>query len=103
MAAVVDDAEDEDEEAVLQRALMMSTADNQMVTAGGPTPGAPVVQNPLDQQQEFKNLLQDNEFLQDIAKDLGIDNIDGILGGGASDQAKKEEDEKKKKEEEDKK
>ena len=99
MAGAVDDAEDEDEEALLQRALKMS--ENQQVTAGGPTPGAPVVQNPPNQQQEFKNLLQDNEFLKDLAGELGIDNIDSIIGGGASDQAKK--DEEKKKEEEDKK
>ena len=43
-------------------------------------------------------LLQDSEFLQDIAKDLGIDNIEGII----SDEPKKTE-EQKKKEEEDKK
>ena len=46
-------------------------------------------------QQEFKDLLHDNEFLQDIAKDLGIEI-------GSVDQAKKDE-EQKKKEEEDKK
>jgi len=36
--------------------------------------------------------------LQDIAKDLGIDNIDSILGGGSTDQAKKDEEAKKKEE-----
>ena len=43
MAGVADDIDEEDEEALLQRALAMSAAaDNNQVTAGGPTPGAPV-------------------------------------------------------------
>lgn len=83
-----DEHEEEDEEAVLQRALMMSLPKEQQANV---TP-AP------NQQQEFKDLLQDNAFLQDIAKDLGIDNIDNILGGGSTDQAKKDEEAKKKEE-----
>lgn len=68
---------------------MMSNAENQQAANNAP-----------DQQQELKQLLKDNDFLQDIAQELGIDNIDSIIGGGAaSDQAKKDEEDKKKKEE----
>ena len=81
---------EDDEEAILQRALQMSIkegAQEQAATIGQAA------------QPNIKDLLQDNEFLQDIAKDLGIDNIDTII----QDESKKKEEEKKKKEEEDKK
>ena len=91
----------EDEEAILQRALQMSINEAQKTVAqaaSDATSGGAPAQTAQQQQQEFKDLLQDNDFLKDIAKDLGIDGIDGII----SDAIKKDE-EQKKKEEEDKK
>ena len=91
----------EDEEAILQRALQMSINEAQKTVAqaaSDATSRGEPAQTAQQQQQEFKDLLQDNDFLKDIAKDLGIDGIDGII----SDAIKKDE-EQKKKEEEDKK
>lgn len=71
-----------DEEAILQRALMLSTQE-----AAQPKPQAAAAEN------EMKDLLQDNEFLQDIAKDLGIE----LPGEEKTDEQKKKEEEDKKK------
>jgi hypothetical protein len=102
MAAVQHEEENmEDEEAILQRALQMSINEAQKTVAqaaSDATSRGEPAQTAQQQQQEFKDLLQDNDFLKDIAKDLGIDGIDGII----SDAIKKDE-EQKKKEEEDKK
>lgn len=54
-----------------------------------------------EQVNQFADLLQNNDFLMDIAKDLGIDNIEDTIN--EVQKAEKEEKEKKKKEEEDKK
>lgn len=66
----MDEDEGLDEEAILQRALMLSVAESQ------PKPDA--TQQPASEQQqqnEFKDLLQNNDFMMDIAKELGIDSI----------------------------
>ena len=97
-AAAVGDAdmhEEEvlDEEAILQRALMLSVAEPQP-TDKPQDPTIAAAQN----KNEFKDFLQDNDFIMSIAKDLGIDNIQN------DDEAtKKKQEEQKKKEEEDKK
>ena len=74
----VEEALDEDE--ILQRALQLSVAEG--AEAAKPTEPEPA------QQANINELLQDNDFIKDIAMDLGID-ID-------EDPAKKEEEQKKK-------
>ena len=81
-----------DEEAILQRALMLSVAEPQPTDK--PQDSTTAAQN----KNEFKDFLQDNDFIMSIAKDLGIDNIQDD-----DEASKKKLEEQKKKEEEDKK
>jgi hypothetical protein len=90
-----DDDEGLDEEALIQRALMLSMAENQQKPAETP---AATGEQPASTDNQFKDLLQNNDFLMDIAKDLGIEGL-----GDDEEESKKKEAEQKKKEEEDKK
>lgn len=77
MAAGEEDVEELDEEAILQRALMLSTQDaagaNQATPSGGAGQETAGAAAKVDAANDMKELLKDNEFMQDIAKDLGID------------------------------
>jgi len=68
-----DDDEDLDEEAILQRALMLSQVDPTPQGGAGAAQETPGATQKADAANDMKELLKDNEFMQDIAKDLGID------------------------------
>lgn len=78
MAAGDEDVEELDEEDILQRALMLSTQDavggaNHATPRGGAGQETAGATAKVDAANDMKELLKDNEFMQDIAKDLGID------------------------------
>ena len=83
--------EDLDEEAILQRALLLSKAEGEAAA----TQGAAEIKA-AEQQNEFKYLLKDNEFIKDIAKELGIEGMEDLQDQPKTDEQKKKEEEDKK-------